>query len=163
MPTFTQIPSYSSGGKKEFKVNVVEFGDGYKQRVAANINNSVLEFDLRFTKQTQEVLAEIDAFLTSMAGVTAFEWNPPAPHDYASAPTYSGGSSYAFGVKVKDGLGNVFSALQANAPGTQLTDATRWAFLAKIPLKFTCSTFSWAYDEWKTYGISATFMQVFEP
>ena len=163
MPIFTKKPSYASGGKRVFKVTELAFGDGYTQRSRNSINSQMLEYSLRFNSRRKEELSGVDAFLAAMGGVTAFEWNPPPPHNYADALLYDGLLPYPSGSVVKDVTGNAFTAIKDNNPGAYLLDPESWVFSARLPLKWLCSEVSWSFDEFNRHSLNTTFRQVFEP
>lgn len=76
MSTFTFTPAYSAQQTKKPRVRKSAFGDGYEQRSADGINTIKRVWSLRFTKASADI-AEVDAFLSSMGGVTSFDWTPP--------------------------------------------------------------------------------------
>jgi len=75
MSEFTWLPTSNPVINKKPRVLTVSFGDGYEQRVGDGINTINTDWNLTF-KGTLAEIQEIDAFLTSKAGVTSFTWTP---------------------------------------------------------------------------------------
>lgn len=78
-PEFIWNPSYGSNVVLEPKVNVVQFGDGYSQRIQTEINNSLLTMQLNFDGRDYNETVAITHFLLDKAGKDLFLFTPPAP------------------------------------------------------------------------------------
>lgn len=76
MATFTWIPEYGADVETKPKVNKASFGDGYEQRVRDGINTKIRTWNLTFMKSSTDI-DSIDAFLSTAAGTSSFEWVPP--------------------------------------------------------------------------------------
>lgn len=81
MSDFTWTPSLASPVETEPRVLSTKFGEGYEAVGADGLNPIVREWDLQFTNVSVTVADAIDDFLTLKAGVTAFTFTPPKPHD----------------------------------------------------------------------------------
>lgn len=153
-------PSIATSSERDFKVNIAKFGDGYEQRSKSGLNNSPLKFNVVFNKRKTEEISHIDAFLTSMAGVTAFEWTPPAPHNYSDAPLFVLGTFYKAGDRAQSGE-KVYVCLQDN--NTQaLSTVDYWMFVCRLPMKWKCEKIGWNINGFNNTSLTAVFEQVFE-
>lgn len=132
------------------------------QRAPAGINTRQRTFNVVFNKIPPSEAQLILAFLEALNGVTAFEWVPPSPHDYANAPVFVPGNPYSVGERVVDDSDNVYVCIVDNTD-TDLTDSTHWTFLVKIPMLFICERGNWTYDEFNAQTLTAVFKQVFDP
>lgn len=74
--TFTWVPVFGAGTETEPRVNTVNYGDGYSQRVADGINTALQVKSVLF-QGTTAVIDAIEAFLKIENGVTYFLWTPP--------------------------------------------------------------------------------------
>jgi len=54
-----------------------QFGDGYQQRIIDGINNNPRKFEITVANQEKAVIDDIDSYLTSLNGVTAFNFTIP--------------------------------------------------------------------------------------
>ena len=78
MATFPAItPSYGAVKRSEPKVNAVQFGSGYEQRVVFGINQNPKVWELSWNNITEANADTIEAFLDARAGQEAFDWTPP--------------------------------------------------------------------------------------
>lgn len=75
--TLVPNPSRGYSKKSEPKVNRIQFGDGYTQRVAAGINNLKESWSLSWTNIPTDAALAIVSFLEARAGVEYFLWIPP--------------------------------------------------------------------------------------
>lgn len=82
-PRFFFTPSYNPNFGIQPNVDVVQFGDGYQQRVAKNINSILLGADLVFEKRAIAEATAILHFLNQRQGKEAFIFTPPQPFDQA--------------------------------------------------------------------------------
>ncbi len=80
-PIFLWKPVYGSNINHEPLVKLVKFGDGYEQRIADGINNSLLKFDMNFEGKTEREARAILHFLHARNGTESFLWTPTAPYD----------------------------------------------------------------------------------
>ena len=79
MATFPSItPSYGAAKSSEPKVNAVQFGSGYEQRVVFGINQNPKVWDLSWNNITEANADTIEAFLDARGGQESFDWTPPA-------------------------------------------------------------------------------------
>lgn len=79
MATFPAItPSYGATKTSEPKVNSVQFGSGYEQRVVFGINQNPKVWDLSWNNITEANADTIEAFLDARGGQESFDWTPPA-------------------------------------------------------------------------------------
>ena len=78
-PHFLWSPSYTTSANFSPIVKVIQFGDGYEQRISPNINNNLIKldvnFDLRSTQEAQAILH----FLHVRSALEAFIFEPPDP------------------------------------------------------------------------------------
>lgn len=79
-PSFVWQPSYSSTVNHVPRVKYIAFGDGYEQRVADGINNSLMDLDLTFELRSYKESFAILHFLYCRAGQASFVWIPPPPY-----------------------------------------------------------------------------------
>ncbi len=79
-PEFIWTPSYNLTIAVEPKVKSIRFGDGYEQRYADGINNSLLNLDLTFEKRNTKEATAILHFLQSRKGFESFYFTPPEPY-----------------------------------------------------------------------------------
>src|SRR5579864_69880 len=99
-PTGLPNPSYSSQVKKQPRVLVASFGDGYSQRSADGINNNRQIWTNVWENMLLSEYTNLCNFLDSMAGIGAFTWSPPQDpaagtykftcKDYGWTPTDAG-------------------------------------------------------------------------
>ena len=78
-PHFLWTPSYQSSSNFAPVVKVIKLGDGYEQRVAPNINNNLINLDVRFELRSTQEARAILHFLHVRGGVEAFIFEPPDP------------------------------------------------------------------------------------
>lgn len=71
---FIWRPDYSARASKEPKVKRIQFGDGYAQDYATGINNNLVAWDVQFSDLPTVIAMQIELFLDTMAGHTAFSW-----------------------------------------------------------------------------------------
>lgn len=77
MATFPAIaPSQSSTYDRQFRVNAISFGDGYRQRSANGINNKPRTLNLTWDLKPAADIATIKDFIDLRGGVTVFEYTP---------------------------------------------------------------------------------------
>lgn len=79
-PEFIWTPSYNLTIAVEPKVKSIRFGDGYEQRFADGINNSLLNLDLTFEKRNTKEATAILHFLQARKGFESFYFTPPEPY-----------------------------------------------------------------------------------
>lgn len=72
-PNFIWNADLGSQRSVKPSVNVTKFGDGYEVRTPTGINTKPKEWEVRFTRNVDEINA-ILAFLEARAGVEAFTW-----------------------------------------------------------------------------------------
>ena len=79
-PYFFWTPSYNVQVSHQPRIQSVQFGDGYEQRLADGINNDLLSFNLSFEGRTENEAASILHFLKSRGGFGPFYFKCPAPY-----------------------------------------------------------------------------------
>tara|TARA_Y100000310_G_C20647530_1_gene797475 strand:+ start:877 stop:1413 length:537 start_codon:yes stop_codon:yes gene_type:complete len=79
-PYFFWAPSYNISTAHEPKINSIQFGDGYEQRLKDGINNTPLNFTLSFEGRDEDEAAAILHFLHARQGFGAFYFKAPAPY-----------------------------------------------------------------------------------
>lgn len=79
-PNWLWKPSYGSPINHAPRVKSLQFGDGYEQRVRDGINNTLLQYDIRFEVRTYQEAFAILHFLDERAGSESFVWTPPPPY-----------------------------------------------------------------------------------
>jgi phage-related protein len=80
-PLFFWKGTYGSNIQSEPKVRVAKFGDGYEQRSAEGISNTLIVADIIFEGKTSAEATAILHFLYTRAAVESFMWTPPAPYN----------------------------------------------------------------------------------
>jgi phage-related protein len=75
MSDFNEQPRSSAQTRREPRVLVARFGDGYEQRAAGGINANPQIWTLEFAGTRAEI-DTIETFLVTKAGITAFTWTP---------------------------------------------------------------------------------------
>ena len=76
MAVFTWTPSKMFTKKVKPRVKVIQFGDGYSQRVPETINNLEAEWSLTFSNRGLIDAAALISFLETHTGSEAFNWTP---------------------------------------------------------------------------------------
>lgn len=84
MATFTYTPSFQATEISKPRTRVVQFGDGYEQRVGFGLNRDPKRWELQFKNRTDTERDNIIGFLEARAAVESFDWTPP----YGSAGKY---------------------------------------------------------------------------
>jgi phage-related protein len=77
MTTFTYTPNYGAAAARAPRTKSVKYGDGYELRSTDGINMQPEMWDLQFTNRTSAEALAIDAFLTTQAAVSKFQWTTP--------------------------------------------------------------------------------------
>jgi len=85
-PYFFWKPSYGTPIQQTPRTAYLEMGGGYVQRVKRDINNTLLNFNIRFADITLNKAAAIAHFLKEREGVESFLFCPPPP--YAKVKTF---------------------------------------------------------------------------
>ena len=78
-PIFIWIPSYNSRINYNPKVIRNQFGDGYVQRIADGINNTLMMFNVSFRNRDFNEMKAISHFLYVRQGYESFLYYPPPP------------------------------------------------------------------------------------
>lgn len=81
-PEFIWKPSYETEKGLTPKVKVIQFGDGYEQRVPDGINNNLLTLNLTFAGKALDEATAILHFFYAREGTESFLFTPPAPYHY---------------------------------------------------------------------------------
>ena len=74
--TFIWVPSIGYAEDIKPRVTLINFGDGYSQRVSSSINNVANTWNLQFINQTTAQAAIITTFLESKGGHEYFFFTP---------------------------------------------------------------------------------------
>ena len=80
MATFPTSPSPTYGASKSSapSTRVVQFGDGYEQRiVSGSINNDAKQWSLNWSNISEADADTLEAFLEARKGIENFDWTPP--------------------------------------------------------------------------------------
>lgn len=77
---FLWKPSYQSTIEHEPKVRTIQFDDGYQQRMAQNIHNDMLGYQLSFENRNTDEITAISHFFNIHKGSTSFVWIVPPPY-----------------------------------------------------------------------------------
>lgn len=77
MSTFNFIPDFGATKDVKPRVSVIQFGDGYAQRVANGLNTRPETWSLTFANRSLSDADAIEAFFNARNGVEAFDWTPP--------------------------------------------------------------------------------------
>lgn len=80
VPEFIWKPSYNNNVAFAPRVLSIQFGDGYEQRVADGINNSLINLDYNFDLRSTNEATAILHFLNYRKSVESFYYTPPAPY-----------------------------------------------------------------------------------
>lgn len=78
-PIFLWTPSYRSNTNNEPRVNQIQFGDGYSQRLEDGINNVLLNLELNFDNRDLNEATAILHFLYVRKGVESFLFTARPP------------------------------------------------------------------------------------
>ena len=73
----TAIPDKGFGRTVAPNTMTVAFGDGYEQRLSRGINNNLETFNITLSNRTKEDADNIADYLSSLKGVTSFNFNIP--------------------------------------------------------------------------------------
>ena len=73
----TVIPDRGFGRTVAPNTLTVAFGDGYEQRLSRGINNNLETFNITLSNRTKEESDNIADYLSSLRGVTSFNFNIP--------------------------------------------------------------------------------------
>lgn len=71
---FVWRPDFQSSASKKTDVRETKFGDGYLQTVPMGLNSVMADWSLQFTELNDVEAMQIDYFLASMKGASAFFW-----------------------------------------------------------------------------------------
>lgn len=77
MSTFTFTPDFGARKNIKPRVNKVQFGDSYEQRVARGLNALPTMWTVTFSNRDATESAGIVSFFETAGGVNAFDWTPP--------------------------------------------------------------------------------------
>lgn len=79
-PHFFWVPAYNTTFDVSPRVKIIQFGDGYEQRVKDGVNNVLLKIDLIFDNLDFREAAAICHFLYARNGTDSFYFTPPSPY-----------------------------------------------------------------------------------
>lgn len=74
---FTYLPDFGTSQKYDTKPKLINFGDGYTQRLSFGTHAEQVEWQLPFSQRTNAERDLIRAYLRGAKGETAFSWTPP--------------------------------------------------------------------------------------
>lgn len=78
MAAFPSIaPTYPLRLRRQPKVKVAQFGDGYAMRQPDGINNDLRTYEVTFARVPETDRDAIDTFLSDQKGSIPFDWTPP--------------------------------------------------------------------------------------
>jgi len=77
MPNFFWKPSYTSTLNINPYTNVIQFGNGYQQRINQTINPNLSEFEAQFDNRTEFESVSLLHFLNARSAKEAFIYNVP--------------------------------------------------------------------------------------
>ena len=77
VPNFFWKPSYQTSISLEPRIKVMQFGNGYQQRVPDGINTNLKDFDAAFENRKEPEAISILHFLNQMNAQTSFVYNVP--------------------------------------------------------------------------------------
>jgi len=77
VPNFFWKPSYQTSISLEPRIKVMQFGNGYQQRVPDGINTNLIDFDANFENRKEPEAISILHFLNQMNAQTSFVYNVP--------------------------------------------------------------------------------------
>lgn len=77
MATFSYTATYGASVEESPRVRVVNFGDGYEQRLSYGINTSPRKWNLSFKARDNTDANAIIAFFQARNAVENFDWTPP--------------------------------------------------------------------------------------
>ena len=79
MADFPSInPSYGSQKRSNPNVRVIQFGDGYTQRLIIGENQDPKSWSLDWRNISETEADSIETFLEARKGQESFDWTPPA-------------------------------------------------------------------------------------
>ncbi len=79
-PYFFWTPSYNLTVSHEPKINSIQFGEGYEQRLKDGISNNKLNLSLSFENRNEQEAGAILHFLHNREGYSTFYFKTPAPY-----------------------------------------------------------------------------------
>ncbi|MAF24952.1 hypothetical protein CL634_05190 [bacterium] len=80
VPYFVWKSSYNVQVSHQPRIQTIQFGDGYEQRLKDGINNNKLSFNLSFEGRTQNEATAILHFLNDKEGYASFYFKTPPPY-----------------------------------------------------------------------------------
>jgi phage-related protein len=80
VPYFFWKPSYNVQVSHDPRVHVIQYGDGYEQRIKDGINNNILKLNLSFEARSQLETTAILHFLNDKEGWGPFYFKAPEPY-----------------------------------------------------------------------------------
>ena len=80
-PTTVPSPSYGAAKKSKPRVNSVQFGSGYTQRVTFGFNQDLKIWSFQWKNISETHANTIEEFFEARAGVEGFNYTAPAESD----------------------------------------------------------------------------------
>ena len=74
-PNFWWKPSYNAKVNSKPKITIVQFGNGYQQRISDSINNNMVQLDLAFESRSEKETVSILKFFEERGGQESFVYN----------------------------------------------------------------------------------------
>ena len=172
------------------KVKVIQFGDGYQQRLADGINSNAEEYSVTFNNHTKADADDIDAFFQAQKGVSAFNFTVPDTNSTSTiTATVNGAVSSSKNVTLDAATNNLeisqgATVTYSGSSGTIKVDTidltnnlivldTAKSISNDEVLTFTnpneksikviCKQWAVNYGNGSFYNINAKFERVFEP
>jgi len=172
------------------KVRMVQFGDGYQQRIVDGINSNPEEYSVTFNNHTKADADDIDAFFQAQKGVSAFNFTVPDTNSTSTiTATVNGAVSSSKNVTIDAATNNLEISQGATVTGSGISGTvkvdtidltnnlivldTAQSISNNVTLTFTnpneksikvlCSQWTVNYSNGSYYNINAQFKRVFEP
>ena len=79
-PYFFWSPSYGASVNQQPRIQQIQFGDGYKQRLTDGVHNNLLTLNLTFGQRSLKETTAIVHFLSSKEGSQSFYFKAIAPY-----------------------------------------------------------------------------------
>jgi phage-related protein len=79
-PYFFWAPSYNVQVSHQPRIQTIQFGDGYEQRLKDGINNDILKLNLSFESRGEQEAAAILHFLHTKGGYAPFYFKTTPPY-----------------------------------------------------------------------------------
>tara|TARA_B100000945_G_scaffold229655_1_gene186159 strand:+ start:23 stop:622 length:600 start_codon:yes stop_codon:yes gene_type:complete len=172
------------------RVRMIQFGDGYQQRLVDGINSNAEEYTVTFNNHTKADADDIDAFFQAQKGVSSFNFTVPDTNSTSTVTaTVNGAVSSSKNVTIDAATNNLeisqgATVTWSGSSGTikvdtidltnnlivldsaqSISDDTTVTFTNpnEKSIKVICSQWNVNYSNGSYYNINAKFVRVFEP